>query len=508
VEARASAGLAWLQYDQLWVGDPILGGFDGRSSVDPLNRVLLSPLVEGTLRQGAAHRWRLRLNGRTLQRATVLDDDLSPTWTITSDGVPVAEAFRERAFVDEASWRWRPDEGRGVDLRVGMLPFSISGGRFLVESWPGVRVKVDAGKLGGPPLVTDLRAAVRTDGSVQAALQIRRPWSMFEHVGLEVAVVHDVQGVAPILESDPGLLLGAFGAANAEFLSNNAAEVGAWIDETYLADDDGFGIDRFLGDAREYLDLQSRATLAYGTVSLERLVGPVLVDVALIGQIGSGTLGGRLVPGGVAFEPPGSDWPQTAPAVPWTHPVAVRAGAFDVAVTWLGDPIGAFGFVQGASGDPDVVSTTVSESPIGAFLAADQAFVRTRLFPVDAASRGGAWTLPPGVGGHGWLAPGGGLDLSAGPVGMRVQGAVPLATVPTCLGCVPADGQGRRVYGVEGGVLAWADVGDAVRPLAEAGVFRPGGFFLDDTDPARDALSDLPTGWRIYAGLSVHWERE
>ena len=56
VEVDARVDLSWQEYAALWVGDPLLGGFDLYSPPQPLDRLLVGPALQATLRPGAAHR--------------------------------------------------------------------------------------------------------------------------------------------------------------------------------------------------------------------------------------------------------------------------------------------------------------------------------------------------------------------------------------------------------------------------------------------------------------------
>lgn len=492
-ETGASLSVGYLQHQDLWVGDPLLGDFDGDSSLTLANRFLVRPSVELTHRVGTAHRFRLRANGRSLQRVTFLDEELAVRSTLASDGVPVSLAVRERAFLDEATWRVRSEE-RAVDLRLGMQPFAIANGRFLVESWPGARLVWRPGRAGGPPLAVDARTAVRIDGSVQGALALRREFSHFEHIGLDLAVVRDRQGIAPMVEQDISLLTGTFSASSATYLQANRAEVEAFIEDRYL--DSPYGIDAFAADIADLMDLSSEATLAYLSAGGAGWIGRTELDVEVIGMVGRGAIRGQRLNGAV----PSESWLPVGTS-DWSQPFALRALAWDVALEWHA-PIGLFGFAQGATGEPDLVQATVDGSPASAFVAADQSFLRSRVFPIDVAQQGGAWTHPPGVGSHGLAAFGGGMSARWRRSGARLQGTVSSALIRRCLGCDDPSEEGGLRYGEELDLLLWTGHG-AVRPLLDVGGFFGGPFFLDPSSPDRDERSDLAIGWRVFAGLST-----
>ncbi|MEQ1568002.1 MAG: hypothetical protein ABMA64_20350, partial [Myxococcota bacterium] len=393
-EGWATASVGWLEAGDLWVGDALLGSFDGGSSPFLLDRALFSAAGGWTVRIGGAHRLRLRVDTRTLARSTTLDPDRGGlAHPLTSDGVPWAEAARERAFFDEASYRWRPRGDRSVDLRLGVLPFATGGGRFLVESWPGAQGSVDLGPLGGPPVVAELRAAVpTTGGALQAAARVGIEPSAFDELSIELAVVRDRDGLAPLLETDPGLLLSTFGQANEVFLDRNLGQVVQWIDQVYL--DDPYGLDAFVADAGTFLELGGPAQLWLVSAVGRTQVGRVSLDGLVTGEWGGGTVEGNRVPFDQVWVTPPADWAVSAPRERWSKDWRVAAIAVDGAATvrigdgWVG------GWAQAASGDPDLVSTTTDGRAIRAFVAPDQRFLRTRVFPLDAARLGGAWSFP------------------------------------------------------------------------------------------------------------------
>lgn len=497
-EGFATANVGWLEYRDLWVGDAVLGGFEARSSAFVADRLVLSATGELTLRPDPRYRLRIRPSTRTLRRATVWKADGTLGSVLTSDGVPIGEALRERLLLDELSARWRPLGHRAIEVEAGILPFSIASGRFLAESWPGIDVSVAAGPLGGPPLVADLRAALPTTGGiVQASARIGWEPSAFEGVSLELAVNQDASGLVPLVLADPGLLLSTFGRANEVFFDNNARDIVRWIDESYL--DDPYGIDRFLFDAATYLDLSGTGRLWYASVLGRGKLGPISLDAATTLSWGHGTVQGNRVPAATRWTTPPSDWALVAPRERWSRDWQVVALAADLAasIRWRDSWVELF--FQTASGDRDLVATVSDGQPISAFVAPDQRFLRTRVFPLDAVAMGSGWSLPPGVASLGLHAVGASSGIADERGGARLSSAISSAWTGVCTGCSEGAAPRRR-YGEEIDLLGWLSAGP-LAPSAELGLFFPGPFFLDDSDPARDDLGDLPIGWRLFVGI-------
>lgn len=504
LEGFASASVGELQYRDLWVGDPILGGFTARSSPFFTDTLLVQGTAEVTWRKDSHHRLRIRPSTRTMRFETVLSGDGSLGHAVTSDGLPLDLAVRERLMLDEASYRWRPRGDRSIAVEAGLLPFQIAGGRLLAETWPSLAASVALAPLGGPPVEASLRAAIPTTGGVaQAAAKVAIARSSFEEIALEIAVHDDSAGLTPLLLADPGLLLSVFGRANEPFLERNAREVAAFISDRYLADP--YGIDYFLSDAATYLDLGGRGRLWYASLLGSRQVGPLSLDGALILSSGRGFVEGNRVPDGSTWVTPPEDWAIRAPKERWTHEWRILAFASDLDV-YLRLPRGPLGdgfaevFWQMASGDPDLVATSASGGTVRAFIAPDQRFLRTRVFPVDAASIGSGLALPPGVASSGLVAAGAAAGVVGEHGGARLQFAVPFAWTGGCTSCL--SGSQRRRYGEEIDLLSWAKVGP-LRPSVEWGLFFPGPFFLDPSDPQRDSVGDMPIGWRLFAGVGA-----
>ena len=494
-EVEARLDLGWQEYAGLWVGDPILGGFDLYSPPQPLDRLLVSPALQATLRPGASHRLRVRASGRTLQRVSVLEEDLSIGHVWLSDGLPVDEAWRERLFLDEASWRWRPDGDPTLETRVGILPFGVAG-RLFVESWPGASVRLDAQRQGWVPLAVEARIAATLDQSGLAALEVRHEPSRFEHVGLGVAGWQDrASGMAGIIEDDLGLLVSVWGASSADFLTDNGDAVLSALAGLY--GDEVDGVRMFQEDLAAFLELGGSARVGYLSATGRLVLGKALVDLAVIHSRGEVELTGYAFPDGATRDEAQAAWLEGDGREPFDVSFPVRGWAFDAAVESLAAPLYGFGFVQGMSGEPDIVPTVLDGEPVGLFVAADQDFVRTRVFPADPYASSTGLDGPPGVGGHGLVSVGGGLGLSADPLSGTLQLALPMATHPSPF---PPHG---RVYGVEADALVGWTARDWLRLSGEAGVFQALSFFADETRGDRDSLADLPLGWRLWTGLTV-----
>ncbi len=497
VEADASLTAGWLEYDDLWSGDPILGGFDLASPSDPLNRWLLVPQASVTWRPGVSHRVRVRFNGRSLARVVTLDDDLAIVHVLVSDGVPVSEAWKERLFLDEASWRWRPGGDPASDLRVGILPYGIAGGRFQAESWPGLRYRLDARRRGWAPLAAELRGAATLSGSLQAAVAVRHEPSMFEHVGLELAWTRDgSQGVAPLLENDLGMLTELWADTSGDFIDTYRKYVLEGLAELYGSEADGMRA--FQGDLQQFMDLHGEAELFYASAYTRLLVGPVLLDAAVIHGWGRGNLVGNKFEQGTEPGDVGPRWYEDAPREPFEVDLELRGWAWDLAATFLTEGHWQPGlFFQGMSGEDDLVGRALAGEPVRLFLASDPAFVRTRIFPADAAARSGALDFPPGVAGYGLLTPGAWLAWDRERVGANLQLALPCATRPS-----PIDPH-MRIYGLEADLLLVATPWEALQLQLEGGVFQPGTFFIDGSNPDGDHPLELPIGWRVIGAVTI-----
>ena len=500
MEGGASLSVAWLEYADLWSGDPILGGFDLASPSDPLDRWLLVPQASLTWRPGVAHRFRIRANGRSLARVPALDDDLAIVHVLVSDGVPVSEAWRERLFLDEASWRWRPDGDPAVDLRAGVLPYGIAGGRFQAESWPGLRARVDARRLGLAPVAVELRGAYSTQGSTMAALALRREPSMFEHLAFELAWADDpVHGVAPMLEQDLGMLTELWGATSGEFIETYQGYVLNGLNQLYGSEADG--LRAFHSDLQRFMELSGSAELYYASGFARLVTGSVLWDAAVVHAWGQGSLEGWAIPEGTVPEQVGATWYQDAPRERWSSDLRIRGWAWDLAASVLtpGHLQPGF-FFQGMTGEDDLVGRAAQGLPVRMFLASDPAFVRTRIFPADSAARSGALDFPPGVAGYGLMTPGFWLAWDGARWGADLQLALPCATQPS-----PLEPH-MRIYGLEGDLLLVASPWDAVQVQLEGGLFQPGTFFLDSSDPDADHPLDLPLGWRVIGAVTIRAE--
>ncbi len=497
VEATAEATVGWSRYDDLWTGDLILGAFQLQSPSRPFDRLLISPRASVTYRPDRAHRLRLVINPRTLQRVSYLDHQLQTQTVWTSDGELLTDAWRERFFLDEASWRWRPDGDPSIDLRVGILPYSIAGGRLLHESWPGVRFRFDAMRRGILPVAALARIAVSPTGSAFGALTLQHEPSSFEFVGLEASMTVDsTVGIAPMFEDDFGMMLELWRTTSDGFFDENQVWAENALAEAYGNDMNGIWV--FYEDLQTFMDLSGTARIAHVSALSRLLVKRWMIDAAVVGGLGQVTLTGKAIPPTVNREELSSEWPGNEFADSFELQFPVRGLAWDLAVDrLLGDHWRIAGFFQGMTGDPLLVEKATSGQPVNMFLATDHRFTRTRVFPVDVAARCGAWSAPAGVAGHGLASTGLSIGLSWPTVAASAQLALPMATHRS-----PIEPYGR-IYGVE------ADLFVAVRPLSwlsfagEAGAFKPGTFFLDDTSDDRDTLQELPIGWRVYAGVTV-----
>ncbi len=497
LEGDASLQLGWLEYADLWAGDPLMGGFDLASPSDPLDRPVFVPRASLTARPGSGHRLRLRFNGRSLARTTSLDEDLAIVHGLSSDGVPVEEAWKERLFLDEASWRWRPDGDPASDLRLGILPYSIGGGRLQAESWPGLRYRLDAARLGWAPLATEIRAASTLRGTHFAALSLRHEPSIFEQVGVEIALSSDnAQGLAPTLEQDLGLLTQLWADTSGEFIRQYQDHVMDGL--YYLYGNEADGVRAFHWDLQSFMDLHGSADMVHLDATARLLLGSVLVDAALIHSRGNVHLEGRRFAEGTTPSQVDAHWYSDAPTQPFELDFALRGWAWDLALAFLGQDRWHGGlFFQGMTGDDDLVGKALAGEPVGMFLATDEAFVRTRVFPADSAARSGSLDFPPGVAGYGLVTPGGWLRLDSETVDGNLQLALPMSTHPSPL---PPCG---RIYGLEADLILTIDRWDRLVPLLEAGVFQPATFFLDSSSDERDHPLDLPLGWRVLAAVTI-----
>lgn len=497
-EVEAGLQVGWLEYGDLWTGDPILGGFDLRSPPAPLDRLLVAPVLTATARAGTAHRFRITASGRTLSRITLLDEDLEVVHVLASDGVPVSEAWRERLFLDEASWRWRPGGDPAVDLRAGILPYAVAGNRLFVESWPGARLRWDAQRQGLAPLVAEARVADTLRGATMAALSVGHEPSLFEFVGVEAAWTRDrLGGVAPLLEQDLGMMLELWRGTSAEFFQRYPDEVLGGLYDLYGHEVDG--VRMLQADLATFLDLQGTADLLHLSLLGRVVAGGLLLDGAFVLARGRATVTGWRIPDGTPWADVATPaWATDAPREAFTGDLDLRGHAVDLAISGLGAERWPWlVFVQGVSGDADLAQHALSGEPVTAFLATDQRFVRTRLFPVETAGTSGSLSLPPGVAGHGLLTPGLRLGRRWARVEPTLQVALPLAPEPAPL---PPHG---RIYGLEADLLVTAELAGGTRAFLEGGAFQPGTFFLDASSFDRDHPLELPLGWRVFAGISI-----
>ena len=500
VQAWASAGLYGLAYDDLWSGDLLTGGFQLTSPQDPLDWLLFAPQGSVTWRPRRAHRLRLTVNARSLQRYTTVDSELTVVHRLASDGVPLQEAWRERLFLDEASWRLRPGGDPSLDLRLGILPLSAAGGRLLVESWPAARLRLDGARKGWFPATAQGWVAVTPQGTTLATVSLLHEPSMFEHVGVEWSCTRDPhQGIAPLLREDLGMMMDLWRDTSGEFINTWQQQVEAGLYSLYGGQVDG--IREFAWDLDTFLALEGQARIHHLTLLASRVLGKVSVDGALIYGFGQASLSGQALPADSAWEDVGvEDWAETAPRTPFQLEMGLRAWAWDAALSSLGDsPWRWTFFFQGMSGDPQLVRHAVDGDPVRLFLASDVDFLRTRMFPADLAARSGALTFPPGVAGHGLMTPGVQLSRDAPRWMGSLELALPMATVPSTLE------PNGWIYGLEADLWLAAHLGDRCTPQAEAGLFQPGTFFLGAT--SGDTFSQvLPLGWRVILGLSWSWE--
>jgi hypothetical protein len=60
-----------------------------------------------------------------------------------------------------------------------------------------------------------------------------------------------------------------------------------------------------------------------------------------------------------------------------------------------------------------------------------------------------------------------------------------------------------RIYGLEADLLLAASPGRHLQLQLEGGLFQPGSFFLDSTDPAGDHPFELPIGWRVIGAVTI-----
>ncbi len=497
MEGEASLSAAWLEYDDLWSGDPHLGGFYLASPADPLDRWLLVPQASLTWRPGIAHRVRVRANGRSLARVPTINDQLEFVHVLVSDGVPVSEAWRERLFLDEASWRWRPDGDPAVDLRAGILPYGIVGGRFQAESWPGLRARLDAQRLGWFPLALELRGADTLRGTRQAALSLRHEPSMFEHLAAELAWSSDATaGVAHVLEQDLGMMTELWADTSGDFIGSYQGYVVDGLSDLYGSQADGMRA--FHADLQQFIELRGSAQLLYASAFARVLVGPVLVDAAAVHARGKGSLTGYRFEDGATPSEVGADWYQAAPKEPWSMDLELRGWAWDLAFSVLADSRWQPGvFFLGMTGEDDLVGRAAAGEPVRMFLASDPAFVRTRIFPADSAARSGALDFPPGVAGHGLITPGAWLAWDGEHWGANLQLALPCATRPS-----PLEPH-MHIYGLEADLLIAATPWEALQLQLEGGLFQPGSFFIDASNPSADHPLELPIGWRVIAAVTI-----
>ncbi len=502
VEAGASVGLGWIEYGSLWTGDPVLGGFDLSSPATPTDRLLLTPKADLTLRWGSSHRLRLRASGRTMQRVTVFDSNLQIVHVWVSDGLPVAEAWRERLFFDEASWRMRPDGDPAIDLRIGVLPFSAAGGRLLAESWPGGRLTIDGARRGWFPATVVSRAAASPGGSTFAALTVQHQPSMFERVGIEIAGTRDpARGIAPLVEDDLSILMGLWRETSSGFIDRYEDSVVQGLYRLY--GDEVDGVRALHADLQTFMDLRGTARMRYAAAFCRLLIGDVLLDAALVRGWGTVGLEGSNIPDDALWDDVATaDWATRAPRDPFSLSLSTRGWAWDVSAEVT--PVGRWRwtvFFQGMTGDPDLVEDALAGETATMFLAPDQTFARTRIFPLDALARDGSVGFPPGVAGHGLISPGTSASRASKGGVATLQAALPIATHPSPLP------PGGRIYGLEGDLFVGGRLAEAVLLSAEGGVFAPGPFFLDASDDDRDALGDLPLGWRVWIGVTLSAER-
>ncbi len=498
VEADAAVTLGWSEYRALWTGDPILGGFDLYSPAVPLDRLLIHPEASLTLRPSSAHRIRLVVDGRSMQRVTGYDDagELIHLWT--SDGQLLSDAARERLFFDEASWRWRPGGDPSVDLRVGVLPYSIAGGRLHHESWPGVRFRFDAMRRGLAPLTALARVAVTPKGSTFAALTVQHEPSAFEFVGLEASIASDPhEGIAPMIEDDLGMMVDLWGSTSDAFIDQYEDWVLQGLYGLYGHQADGIWL--FSQDLDTFLSLEGSARIAHFSALGRVLAGSWMIDAAVIGGVGEVTLTGHALPADATpHQIAEASWPNEVPYEVFSLAFPVRGFAWDLGVDRLvGDHWRVAGFFQGMSGDRDLVDKALAGEPVTLFLATDHRFTRTRVFPVDVVTRGGGWSGPAGVAGHGLISTGLSVGLWWPRVAASAQLALPMATHRS-----PIEPCGR-IYGLEGDLFVAVRATPWLSFAGEAGAFQPGTFFLDATDPNGDHPFELPIGWRIYGGLTV-----
>ncbi len=489
-ELESSLELGWLEYDSLWGGDLLMGGFDLSSPPYLPDRLMLVPQVRFTLRPGEKHRFRVDLDGRTLQRYTSFDEELNLVHGLASDGVPVEEAWKERLFLDEASWRYRPRGDPSMDLRLGVLPFSISGGRFLAESWPGASFRLDAGRLGWIPLALEARGATTARGTVFCALSLLHEPSLFEELGLEISFTRDSNGgITPLLEEDLGMLTELLWDTSSGFMDAHEAWVMSGLYDLYGTSE--YGVSLFYDDLKTFLDLDGSASLLHSSLLARKVLGPVFVDLALVHAGGHAEIKGNEIPDSAVPQDLGDEnWASVSPREAFSLDLKVSGWAWDLAISSLRSGVWQWlVFFQGMSGDPDPVAKAINGATSTLFLATDQRFLRTALFPVDTASRTGAFSSAPGLSGFGLMTPGLSSVWTTDKCHLGLQVALPMSTSPSPL----QQDYDAWIYGLEGDLTLSLQPSSNWLMFVESGMLAPGDFLGDPTT--------LPMGWRVYAGM-------
>ncbi|NOY27039.1 MAG: hypothetical protein GXP62_14305 [Oligoflexia bacterium] len=495
-QAEASLGLGWVEYAALWTGDPILGGFDLYSPPQPLDRLLISPSAMITLRPSDSQRIRIRASGRTLSRLTTIDSNGDIQYLWASDGVPLAQAAAERLFLDEASWRWRPGGDRWLDLRLGILPWSLAGGRMLAESWPGATLRLDAARKGWAPVAVEAHASVTPTGSNTVAMAVRYEPSWLEYVGLEAAYSQDPrQGIAPLVQDDLGMLVELWRGTSGEFIDKNQDWVLSGLYDLYGQEVDG--VRAFHEDLKTFVDLDGTARVLHLAASGRVMLGRTLIDAALVHARGQVALSGNGIPGELApADIDGTSWATQTPTTPFDLRFPVSGWAWDLDLEFLlASHWRISAFFQGMTGEDELLSKALAGETVHVFLATDLAFVRTRVFPWDAALQSGAWSFPPGVAGYGLMTPGTSIDLATDHTSASFQLALPMATEPS-----PLEPHGQ-IYGLEADLFLGARAGKHTTLAADFGAFQSGTFFVDQG--GRDTLAELPIGWRLHGSITI-----
>jgi len=489
-----------LLFDDLWAGDLVLGGFGNRASAHPLERLVFSPWAQTSFQKGKSHRFRATVNLRTLQAIPGLSSEggLREVWV--SEGRLLSEAWKERLFMDELSWRFRPDGDPKIDFRVGILPFQAGAGRYLVESWPGVRLGLDLDRMAMLPLRAELKAAVVPEsGGVMAALSVRHEPSFFEHVGIEMAYHYDPQhGLTAIPNQDFSMVAALLGLSVRDVIrtEDQWSALYEFLAQRYLVDGD---LRQARSDILQFLDMGGYGHAVYPAATFEVYWRRIRFTGLASAALGWGVAELNFLHSDADLQNADEDWPDQMLTRRIVQSYRMAGWAFDLLVEVRATRWRGFGFVQGMTGDPELVRRAQKSKVTRAFLSPDQAFLRTRLFPLNHSGSGSTWTGPPGIGLYGVLTPGAGVSGSHGPLLFTFQVATPMTFSPAFDGSSDERAVGR-LYGTEVSAVVSGVFDGPVRPSLEGGLFFPGAFFQEDA-----GSFDSPMGWRLFLSASFKW---